>query len=229
MEETASSPGPSLNNTSSMVMCEHKEVRFALTPTFFIIPNDLTQDEIERCWWTKCEIRGTRKVCQWIAKESRKLPHMIDCMDALYSLTKANATARESNLLASGAARRLVQYSSKSVLLRGLERQVCDKLRLRPTKYTAGICRLHRQGVADEHLRRVSESHSRVHRIVARLLGEADANHQENLRLSELRLEDTGSSSIFLQNLVGMHKPERRCMVNSICLDVQRSPQCRCP
>ncbi len=110
-------------------------VRFDVCPKYFIIPNDLTPEEVKRCWWTVREIRASNKVCHWIARESRKLGYMTEIVDAVCQLTASNMICEEMQLIDSSpletlAAARLVRSSSRSfATLRGLEHQVCDKLR----------------------------------------------------------------------------------------------------
>jgi hypothetical protein len=159
---------------------KQKNVRFDLRQHCYIIPNDRTPEEIENCWWTRSELRATLQVCQHIARESRKLCNMAECVDALYRLTTSKMFRSnpdlDAYLLETVVAKRLVQYSRNGVMLRGLEYRVCEKLVQHSMKSRARLCRIQRlPDIKDENLCQISQNYSRFDRIMAQLLGQADA------------------------------------------------------
>lgn len=164
-----------------MASSRPKMVRFEALPQYRVICNNFTPKEIESYWWTSSEIRATKRVCQRMAKESRKIWCLSECVDGLHKLTTTSKHGKqvESTLIETTIAKRLVSCSSKVIVLRGLEYQICDQLRQHRDCFRARICRMQRApNVSAEHLSRISQKYSNFDRIVARLLGEADALYQ---------------------------------------------------
>jgi hypothetical protein len=156
------------------------KVRFDPLPKVYVVPNELTSEEIEASWWSRSEIRSGKRVCRWIAGEARRLGYTAQIVDAVGQITASRKFCINldvgTDLIDNHVAKRFVRYSSRFTTLRGLEYQICNTLRQDSQSFRAKICCMQRlPGMNDEYLRRVSRNFSRYDRIMARLLGEADA------------------------------------------------------
>jgi hypothetical protein len=164
-----------------------KKVCFDDHPTYFKIASR-TEAEIELCWWTQSETQATKRVCRFIAKESRKIWCISKRMDDIHRLVHSGFSSEnaslDSKLLDTHVARRLVQSSSSTFAsLRGLENQVCESRTRQLRTSRLRICHMQRlPGMNAEHLCQVSQKYSRFDRLMARLLGEADALYQAEQR-----------------------------------------------
>lgn len=164
-----------------------KQVRFDCRLKYHVDSFRRTHEEIEQCWWSRGETQITKRSCQLIAKEAKRLWYMADCMDALYQAVTSKLfrdnLEREPYLLEMQVSTLLISCSRNFQSLRGLEYQVCNK-RIR-AKTRGKVCKMQRiPGMTEDLLARIAQNFSRFDRTIARLLGEADARHERHEKLT---------------------------------------------
>ncbi len=159
---------------------EKKKVRFDTRIRYHLDTSSRSPEEVRQCWWSQSETEVSKRICRRIAKQSRHLWYMAEYMEALYRLATSKKfcdyTHLESYLVETIIAKRIVECSVNFSSLRGLEYQVCDNRIRQSGKCRSKVCFVqHMPGTNDDRLFRFSNKYSGFDRIMARLLGEADA------------------------------------------------------